>query len=546
LGSPEMPASGTGATRRSGCESCRANYFPKKQKWCRVVGKRIRFIDETAEISSLHNDVSDSDDDIASETDNIPLSLAQPTLTQPIIKDSTKVFVKPSRENRPIPTPAAHSSEGQTLLPIERGQPYPLTNLQSLHSYPAFRSPSSGHLNFDDPIGNFSPIPRSQISGQIGSISEIGSGNPVEDPSLPEPRRAFHSTNLPLKNCREAHLVRFYVDYIATPFDFGDSLNRMSTLIPQYAALSPALLNAVLALAAKFHDKEGSLAFFDKPADRYYDAAVESLKPAFNDSHLEAEEIEFAAAVLLRIYQVIGTVHATFKTPTAIWNFLTSRVRTPKRGSLLEAAIWSWIPVEVFRSMMRNEPTNLHLDHLSFDRSLQPADENVWAYRMVLHTIDILNFCFGNTKSPATYDRLASYAAKWIKEAPDSFTPIYIYSPSEGSPFPEILLLDDSVVMGYSYYQLNRILLTIHNPDTPPLSKGSPHANRTMNNEIRADVKVLCGIAESISQCNPAHMVACMSIAVAGNRFKIREEQVALYNLFFNTAKHYYWDAGLM
>ncbi|OHW92222.1 hypothetical protein CSPAE12_09233 [Colletotrichum incanum] len=80
----------------------------------------------------------------------------------------------------------------------------------------------------------------------------------------------------------------------------------MSTLIPQYAALSPALLNAVLALAAKFHDKEGSLAFFDKPADRYYDAAVESLKPAFNDSHLEAEEIEFAAAVLLRIYQVIG------------------------------------------------------------------------------------------------------------------------------------------------------------------------------------------------------------------------------------------------
>ncbi|GJC86056.1 hypothetical protein ColLi_08894 [Colletotrichum liriopes] len=81
----------------------------------------------------------------------------------------------------------------------------------------------------------------------------------------------------------------------------------MSTLIPQYAALSPALLNAVLALAAKFHDQEGSLAFFDKPADRYHDTAMKFLGPAFNDSHLEVDEMKFAAAVLLRIYQVIDT-----------------------------------------------------------------------------------------------------------------------------------------------------------------------------------------------------------------------------------------------
>ncbi|KAK6209790.1 ArcA-like protein [Colletotrichum tabaci] len=455
--------------------------FSESQQWCRLSSKRLRFIDETAEINTIHNDGSDSEDDTLSEVDAILASSTAPTTSQSVIKDARNAHVTPLEDSGPFSIPVIRSREEPSLLPIERGQPYPLTSLPAPEPQPTLRSLPSNSLNLNDLAQNVSSNIRSQFSGPIGSISDIGSGSSAEDPSLPEPRRTFDGTSLPLRDRREAYLVRFFVDHIAAPFDFGDTFNRVSTLIPQYAALSPVLLNAVLALAAKSNDREEKLAFFDKPASRYHDIAVDLLEPVLSDSHSEVDEIQFAAAVLLRIYQIIDTVRATIQAPPAILDFLTSHVRVPEKGSLLEATIWSWMNAEIFRSVMRNEPLNLcFLDPINFDRSLEPADDHVWAFRMILHTIDILDYVFGETKDPTTYSQLASYAARWIRAAPDSFTPVFVQSPPENEFFPEILLINDSAVLGNMHYQLSRVLLTMHNPDAPRLSKRSSHAARVM------------------------------------------------------------------
>ncbi|TKW50347.1 hypothetical protein CTA1_568 [Colletotrichum tanaceti] len=573
-----MPASGKGPARRPGCESCRANEagdgsrnrgepqyeFSESQKWCRLSSKRIRFIDETAEINSIHHDGSDSeeDDTLSEVVDAVPTGSTAPTASQSVAKHVGNAHAAPLEDTGPASIPVVlPGGEHQSLLPIERGQPYPLTNSPAPEPQSALllHSPPSNSLeNLDDLVTqNLSSNARSQFSGPIGSISDVGSGISAEDPSLPEPRRTFDGTGLPLKSRREAYLVRLFVDRTAAPFDFGDALSRasLSALIPQYAALSPVLLNAVLALAARSNDRDGKLPFFDKPAGRYHDVAVHLLGPALSDAHSEVDEIHFAAAVLLRIYQIIDTVGATIQAPPAILDFLTSRVRVPEKGSLLEATIWSWIPAEIFWSVMRNEPLNLGLnmcfpDPVGFDRSLGPADDHVWASRMMLHTMDVLDYAFAETKDPTTHARLASYAAGWIAAAPDSFVPVFVQSPPppENGLFPEILLINDSAVLGNMCYQLSRVLLTMHDPDAaaPRLSRGSSRVARAMENEIRTDVKVICGIAESISGCNPAHIVASIAIALAAAYLTIREEQVELYRLFSQTATYFCWETGLI
>ncbi|KAJ3942023.1 uncharacterized protein N0V96_007508 [Colletotrichum fioriniae] len=400
-----MPTPGT--VRRPGCESCRssdvdgnrgeAQYeFSDTQKWCRVSGKRIRFIDETADINSLHNDGFDSDDeDFISIEDNPPSPPAPPPRRTKKRQDE---FVKPSPPNRLSRTSDAAANEtGQSPLPIEKGQPYPLTKLPALHPHPAFRSPSSGHLESDDAPRSFSPVPRS-------AISDIGSGSHCDDPSLPEPRRSFSSANFPLEDRREADLVRHFREFIAASFDYGDPHNRISVLLLQHAALSPVLLNAVLAVSAKSKDEGDSLNFFDKPAERYYEMTMELLQPALDDAVPEVDEAQIAAA---------------------------------------------------------------------------PRE---------------------------TYEQLVSYAAKWMRLVPESFTPVLVQAPLRGSFFPEIFLLNDSVVMGLLFYHINRILLTIHNPDAQRLAKVSKQAARSINNEIFTDVRILAGMADSISPCNPAHM----------------------------------------
>ncbi|KXH51054.1 hypothetical protein CNYM01_10967 [Colletotrichum nymphaeae SA-01] len=457
--------------------------FSDTQKWCRVSGKRIRFIDETADINSLHNDGFDSDDEDFISIEDYPPSPPAPPPRR--TKKRQDEFIKPSSTNRPSRNSDAAANEtGQSPLPIEKGQPYPLTKLPALHPHPAFRSPSSGHLESDDAPRSFSPVPRS-------AISEIGSGSHCDDPSLPEPRRSFSSANFPLEDRREADLVRHFREFIAASFDYGDPHNRISVLLLQHAALSPVLLNAVLAVSAKSKDEGDSLNFFDKPAERYYDMTMELLQPALDDAVPEVDEAHIAAAVLLRLYENIYITPLCQKTPaTPIWGFLSTHIKTPEHGTLLEAAMWAWIRIEIFRSVMRNEKLDLEIEHVDFDRSLQPADDDIWAWRMCLHTVDVLNHCYGENKPRETYDQLVSYAAKWMRSVPESFTPVL--------------------------------------------------------NEIFTDVKILAGIADSISPCNPAHISACMAIVLAGDRFTIREEQDVLYELLSNTADDFSWDVSLI
>lgn len=49
-------------------------------------------------------------------------------------------------------------------------------------------------------------------------------------------------------------------------------------------------------------------------------------------------------------------------------------------------------------------------------------------------------------------------------------------------------------------------------------------AARSVDEALRSDASIICGIAESIGGTNPAHLFACMTIALAGDRFDGKAE----------------------
>ncbi|KAF9873030.1 hypothetical protein CkaCkLH20_09540 [Colletotrichum karsti] len=544
-----------GNVRRPGCESCRASNtdgnrgdpqyeFPETQKWCRVSGKRIRFIDETADINSIHNEDFESDDEIVSDEEPPPSPPRQPQRLQR--QSSNRAFVT-HHDNVSL----SNNFTAGSPLPVDRGTPHPVTRLPALHPHPSYDSPgSTAQLSIDDPPRPYSPVPRSQLSGPIGCISSIGSGSLSEDPAIPEPRRSFHAANFPLKDHREAALVRHFLDFIAPPFDYGDPHNRFTTLLPQHAAMSPLLLNAVLAVSAKSKDEDTTLAFFDKPAEHYYEAALDLLKPVLTNPNADVDDLHVTSAVLLRLYHSISVPDMIPNPPTlppsCVWDFLTTRAKFTTKGSLAEAAFWGWMRLEIFRAVMQQDTPDIQLGHLDLDRSLQPADDETWAWRMVLHTIDIIIYCFGDAGTPTTYEKLSAYAAQWMRAVPSTFSPVFVENPPDEGVFPEILLINDSVVVGLQFYHLNRILLTAHNPNVPRLGKNQKLAARTLDSEITSDIKIMCGIAESLGRCTPAHVIACMGIALAGDRVTSYSDQEALCKVFASTADAFAWDTALM
>lgn len=171
--------------------------------------------------------------------------------------------------------------------------------------------------------------------------------------------------------------------------------------------------------------------------------------------------------------------------PMSIYDFLVSQTaRHPAAGGLSEAALRGWIRLEIFCAVMRQETLDVRLDDLGFDRALSPTDDDTWAWRMVLHSMDVVRYCFGTGgRSVAAYDKLAAYATRWMGAVPESFQPVFVRNPLAGDDevFPEILLLSDAVVVGMQHFHLNRLLLTAHNPNIPRLGKNQKLATLAMD-----------------------------------------------------------------
>ncbi|KAI8654003.1 hypothetical protein NCS56_01356200 [Fusarium sp. Ph1] len=176
--------------------------------------------------------------------------------------------------------------------------------------------------------------------------------------------------------------------------------------------------------------------------------------------------------------------------------------------------------------------------------SVQTDDDRAWANQILLLLAEIIEYCFGNNRDDSRYDALLDDLTTWTYSKPDSFTPIYLSQPSNGQLYPEIWVYNESVAGGLQHYHLARILLLSHNPSLPKIGSAKTIAKKKIDREIKNDSNIICGIAESISQASPAHIIACMAIALAGDLFQNRNEQEAIFHILTKTTKQYGWPTS--
>jgi hypothetical protein len=230
---------------------------------------------------------------------------------------------------------------------------------------------------------------------------------------------------------------------------------------------------------------------------------------------------------------------------------------------LCQAAYWVAFRQEIHSAFLKQRAINLDLSRCEAFRNFSPAEDTVWADRLIIFCADVLEFCYGNTKtepsrqegcysstsSTSTKDRwtrLKQRDRMWTDVLPASFEPIYFRDPdrSKGNVFPEICYMADCHVAGVQHAELARILLAVYDPTAPRLGAGYLASQRKMSVELRNAVLRLCGIAMSNRKCPPAMVTAFLGIATCGDHFEDSFEQQALLDMLDEIEARNAWPAG--
>ncbi|ETS81080.1 hypothetical protein PFICI_06082 [Pestalotiopsis fici W106-1] len=510
--------------------------FSKTQKWCSTAQRKIRFIDETYDISSLYDERSSPED--AQSSRNVgesPNSTEEPaTLVSP-----TNGFQAIERDNRTLPPPINEVSLNVPVLP----EPLPGFHYDTPSSTGPQVVPGLQEMI---EFGYYSPpdlrIPQSSYLHPFQTADRQATGAKINPLLIGQPPA--------LQWCdkQDVALVRHFVDVIAPIFDHGGQRKSFATTMPQLATVHQPLLRAISSIAAISLNILGIPHAVDPRqlrSDSYSDLGV------IASEAVEAmDDQQFYTVSFLKIFDNLDrsvdpgrSLNDPFGGMQGQQAMYLGQITLAEQ--LRQDMSWASLRVQLYFAVINQEPCSVLLTLGTNEYIFEHEDnDSQWARKMVLHLHNVVSYCFGDDKDGATYNELVSYAQEWAKLKPISFDPIFTGDADGDDVFPAIFLLNDAVAVGWQMYHLSRILMVAHDHNRPMLGPSGALVRRSIDKSLRKDAEIVCGIANSIGGVNPAYLAACMAISLTGHLFTKNSEQKALLDILVQTEKQFGWPTS--
>ncbi|KAI1389308.1 uncharacterized protein F4822DRAFT_427660 [Hypoxylon trugodes] len=374
-------------------------------------------------------------------------------------------------------------------------------------------------------------------------VSSLPTGNNIR---MSAPRNAplssFHAvSSLPLKNRTEALLFRHYIQKLAICLDLCDPSRHFELVVPERAAVSHTLLNAIFAIAARHLSHTTN--FDPLASNRYHDECLKHLIPMLDHASTVSDENLFAATIILRMLEemdVPTTGQDNYSHLLGIHAFVNAGDQYMGRGSLSAASFWVGLRQEIYIAVITQQPVKVSLDHYIVDRSFEAADDYTWSNRAIILIADVLNFCFGDGNfTSGRWNALDEACKKWSATRPSSFNPFFYRERTGSSAFPEVWHGSSCHVIGIQHHILAQLFLTQFDPSIPKVGTNRRTAMKKMTERIENLVRELCGIGICNQWTPPSMFTACMGIAMFGDQFGERSDQDALIDMLQRTeAEH--------
>ncbi|KAI1018073.1 hypothetical protein LB504_004283 [Fusarium proliferatum] len=540
--------------------------FSQDQPWVKTT-RALSFVDETPDIINIHdsNNLDTLENfDIGRDIDGASNQSSPPLASlQTIQSNDSTSYSDQDRSNstsilrisssnvdqeRPSKKRAlSPSSSGNWKNPSGSGPSDAISPSQKSDSVGPFASFSGPHttespiLSSDIVLGVGSP----QVAAALASSRGTDLSIPVDNVAEAISGIYLDTPRWPLEDPQEAMLFYNFIHVLAPLFDLCDSERHFATIVPRRAVICPPLMNAVLAASAKRLSRIDG--FDGLVGDRYHQNCLDALIPALSSSAAVMDENLLTAIVILRYMEELD-VPLTSADTASESHLVGTRVFVAAQEKVLDftglrrAAFWVALRQEIHMAFMQARPVHPNFALEDISRLVQNDDTCcTFANLTILQCAACLRYCYGSEdQSFSAWERLQEAQERWWADRPWHFHPMYINTDASGI-FPQALYLNDAVVTGVLHYLLIQVLLAAHNPRTPKLGPGQAKAAKSINEEIRKTVKMVCGVAES-NQRNPTgYAYACLAITMAGDRFNNLFEQEALYGMLQKADVQFGW-----
>ncbi|KAF7596493.1 hypothetical protein BBP40_001365 [Aspergillus hancockii] len=314
---------------------------------------------------------------------------------------------------------------------------------------------------------------------------------------------------------------------------------------------------------APLHEGEEDTEVFLGMLNMFIEAQVPSVATLPHSSppiYPSQEELYGHGVPLVHATQQVNSPSQSLSSPAAPSNILWTyaNIRVPRPDGLRQAAFWVALRQELFTSFMKQRPLNFPMNHCDAFRNLSPAEDVIWADRLVIFCADLLEFCYGSSYAqntdpaayhhhdPSRWHELQEYERDLTLALPKSFEPICSRAPDteSGQAFPEIWHLESCHVTGTTHLELARILLVAFDQSRPSLGPGSVAGQRQLATTLKEIVRRLCGIALCNRQSPPAFIEALMGITLCGEYFDNHAEQEALLGILRTMRQEHAFPTG--
>ncbi|OMP88706.1 hypothetical protein BK809_0005427 [Diplodia seriata] len=309
-------------------------------------------------------------------------------------------------------------------------------------------------------------------------------------------------------------------------------------------------------------------------ADRYYQRCLSTLIPSLSDHgaadgvtvDADAATTLLAATVVLRMLEEMDVhvwgadARGHLTGSQAIIRAATATTNLPGNlppSGLRRAAYWSAFRQEVWIAPQTQQPVGMDPAVCGYvvDHGFGAAPDWVWCERAIAHCGAAMNVTLGTATGMGREEQVARWRAlmeeneRWWRSVPAGFEPFFggwerCGEDGEGGMFPDVRFQADWHVMGYSYTIEAHLLLVVHDPTVPKLGPLRRRAVAEMDEKAKEDVRKLCGLAQSNEFAPPASLIACMAVALCGDRFVHSAEQKQLYDFLYKTESRHGWPTA--